>query len=219
MCGLHLERRRENDKRRKQLRLSHGLCEHCSSPLDNATKLCSKCVEKKANWSADFRDRQTEKSLCYRCSRPIEDPSNNRCDACIEKVKEKQKTRLAAGSCYQCDNPRLIDNKLYCIDCWLKEKSYQVFNTRKKYELLKTLWNDQKGLCAYTKVTLAPGSFYTHLEHKTPLSRGGKNEIENLQWTQRKINLLKDTQTHEEFLASIPELLDLLSRILPNTKN
>ena len=40
-----------------------------------------------------------------------------------------------------------------------------------------------------------------HLEHKTPLARGGGNGIENLCYSCERCNLIKGTMTAEEFIA------------------
>ena len=40
-----------------------------------------------------------------------------------------------------------------------------------------------------------------HLDHKTPLSRGGSNGVENLQWLCQSCNCRKWRYTNEEWLA------------------
>lgn len=42
-----------------------------------------------------------------------------------------------------------------------------------------------------------------HIDHKTPVSRGGDSSTENLQILCPKCNLKKSSKTHEEFLSSI----------------
>jgi hypothetical protein len=95
----------------------------------------------------------------------------------------------------------------------MKYKSYDHLGSRKHYKKLLGLWEKQNGLCSYTKVALIPG-INAHLDHKTPLSREGTNQTYNLHWIDKRINFLKDTQTHEEFVASVPEIIRMLEVIL-----
>lgn len=54
----------------------------------------------------------------------------------------------------------------------------------------------QNGECVYCKKCLSDGY---HIDHKTPLSRGGSNEDSNIQLLCSTCNLKKHTKTHEEF--------------------
>ena len=56
----------------------------------------------------------------------------------------------------------------------------------------------QDARCVYCGVLLS--SKY-HIDHKTPVSRGGGNELENLQITCPRCNTQKHAKTHEEYLA------------------
>lgn len=56
----------------------------------------------------------------------------------------------------------------------------------------------QHGRCAYCNVVL--DAF--HVDHKTPIARGGTNELSNLHFTCPRCNMRKGKMTHEEFLAS-----------------
>ena len=57
----------------------------------------------------------------------------------------------------------------------------------------------QDAKCAYCKTHLS-GPY--HIDHKTPVSRGGTNDISNLHITCPRCNMQKHNMTHEEFLAS-----------------
>lgn len=57
----------------------------------------------------------------------------------------------------------------------------------------------QDARCVYCGVLLS--SKY-HIDHKLPVSRGGGNELENLQITCPRCNTQKHAKTHEEYLAS-----------------
>ncbi len=57
---------------------------------------------------------------------------------------------------------------------------------------------EQDAKCAYCKQLLT----VYHIDHKMPVSRGGTNDIENLQLTCPRCNMRKGAMTHEEYLAS-----------------
>ena len=65
--------------------------------------------------------------------------------------------------------------------------------------VIEGMWCSQHGRCAYCGVRF--GETY-HIDHKLPVSRGGGNEISNLQLTCPKCNMVKGAMTHEEFLVS-----------------
>ena len=213
MCDLHRVMRREADKRRKSRRKTEGLCTRCGTENSlEGLNLCNGCSKQKSGWGIAHRQKRIDQGICYLCKEPVsEDSTSNRCASCGDKVKQRSKERTARGVCTKCENPKL-ENSAHCFHCWMKYRSYQFLGSRKFYKQLLILWVEQKGLCSYTKVPLVPGKS-THLDHKTPKSRGGSNDISNLHWVDRRINLLKDTQTHEEFINGIPGLIKLLERI------
>jgi 5-methylcytosine-specific restriction endonuclease McrA len=62
--------------------------------------------------------------------------------------------------------------------------------------LLRQLRNAQGDLCPYCGVELYGKG---HLDHKTPLARGGLHVIENLQWTCQRCNQSKSDKNDAEF--------------------
>ena len=65
------------------------------------------------------------------------------------------------------------------------------------------LFEQQEGFCYYCGELLY-SSFvdYFHLEHKTPVSRGGSSDISNIVLSCATCNYKKGTKTHEEYLQS-----------------
>lgn len=61
---------------------------------------------------------------------------------------------------------------------------------------LKRLMGEQDGRCAYCGTGIVDEY---HVEHKTPLSRGGDNSVDNIQLTCPTCNLRKHAKTDEEF--------------------
>lgn len=64
--------------------------------------------------------------------------------------------------------------------------------------IIKKLMALQDGRCAYCLADLTLGH---HLDHKQPLSRGGRHTDENVHLTCPLCNMRKHNKTHEEFLA------------------
>ena len=60
------------------------------------------------------------------------------------------------------------------------------------------MYRDQRGLCLYCNIALLQGY---HIDHKTPLSRGGTNWPDNLCLACPDCNRSKGASTVEEFLA------------------
>lgn len=71
-------------------------------------------------------------------------------------------------------------------------------------EELNALFEQQEGFCYYCKELLY-SSFdkQIHVEHMTPLCRGGTNSIDNIVLSCSKCNFSKHTKTAEEFLAQL----------------
>lgn len=63
------------------------------------------------------------------------------------------------------------------------------------------IWDRQKGICTYCPTDLRVSGY--HVDHMTPLSRGGSNWPSNLQCLCPPCNLRKWAKTHEEFLNEI----------------
>lgn len=63
---------------------------------------------------------------------------------------------------------------------------------------LEAMLERQEGRCFYCKDMLEK----KHLDHMTPLSRGGKHSMDNLCWTCPSCNLRKHRRTAEEFVSA-----------------
>ncbi len=68
-----------------------------------------------------------------------------------------------------------------------------------KKAVIKQMLLDQKCLCVYCGQDISDGY---HIDHKTPVSRGGTNAADNLHLTCARCNISKGSMTHEEFLVS-----------------
>ncbi len=85
----------------------------------------------------------------------------------------------------------------------LKRASWQRYKARQlkaegsfTADDIKDLYATQGGRCYYCSVEIENGY---HIEHMTPLSRGGKNDVSNICLACAPCNLSKHTKTAEEF--------------------
>jgi len=85
---------------------------------------------------------------------------------------------------------------------WLKHKALR---RRKKggsdcatKDELRALWLRQKGCCKLTGAPI-PAGITPHLDHIVPVSKGGTNASDNLQWVHPMANHAKGVHTVEEF--------------------
>ena len=120
--------------------------------------------------------------------------------------------RRAAGECMVCGQPKpsVRRGEHKCVDCWFSDIAKERTGTRKNRDLIKGLFVSQGGRCAYTNTTLVIGE-NASLDHKMPVSCGGDNSPSNLQWVTIRVNSMKSSLTHEEFVA--------LCRLIGTTPN
>lgn len=72
---------------------------------------------------------------------------------------------------------------------------------------LKKLLEMQGYRCALSGVRLEPRN--AEVDHKIPLSRGGTNDLGNLQWLDRNVNRAKGAMDNEEFIAMCKQIAKL----------
>lgn len=122
----------------------------------------------------------------------------------LECVLEKDKE-------YRLNNPaKIIESRRRfqkTDKCRMYQRVYQS-NRRVKVrslgkftkEDIKDLYASQGGRCYYCSVEIEEGY---HIEHMTPLSRGGRNDVSNVCLACAPCNLKKQTKTVEEFQNAV----------------
>lgn len=200
-----------------ELKKMNGLCSRCGVTLDSDGLECQKCANKQASYLRDKRKEREQNNLCIECGDIVVD--KNLCKKHLKirenkmlKIKEKREFRRNNGLCEQCGNPSLDRlphlNYKVCEVCYLKKVAKCNLNDITRWSELKELLELQKGLCPYTGEKLILG-INTTLDHKFPLSRGGSNSLDNLQWVYFgayggfDVNRMKGILTHEEYKSSI----------------
>ena len=90
-----------------------------------------------------------------------------------------------------------------CIDCQasalhVESKDIRKLYRRAQWKRARRLTFEAKGkLCVYCTQPA------THIDHRTPISRGGTNRLDNLQPACAPCNIQKFKKTHEEYLELI----------------
>lgn len=188
-----------NKQRREQ-----GLCPYCGKePLPNKTK-CASCTEKyvtyKRNYVSKLNDNQ-----CKTCGGERDDRFKT-CSSCRSRIKLWRENHIANGGCNRCGQEPLKGLNT-CLTCYLKTTSQTVFGTVNKHKELLELFEQQKGFCPYSSKQLTLG-VDTSLDHKIPKSKGGSDDLKNLQWTHRLVNEMKWNYEEQEFYEIILAIAD-----------
>jgi hypothetical protein len=79
--------------------------------------------------------------------------------------------------------------------------------------ILSRAWYNQRGRCAYTGKRLGRDA---QVDHKTPVSRGGLNDRDNLHWVTPAANFVKRAKTHDEFVALCVDIAHYIEDNTPN---
>lgn len=216
-CAAYLERRRAKEQRkRKEHWLTHERRVRVSTPEERMLRLAEKdrrrserlAVRARLQAAKDERrvtredaTRQRQESIalgmCRYCAkRPAE--GERRCSSCRKsdslKKTERNRTLRLAGLC-GCGRSPAIGT--LCEECWFKERA----RGRCDWRDLRSVLVAQNFRCAYSGKLLMKGPDAT-VDHKTPRSRGGTDEISNLHWVSRRVNQMKTDFTHEEFIKA-----------------
>jgi CRISPR/Cas system Type II protein with McrA/HNH and RuvC-like nuclease domain len=176
-----------NKRRRSRLKQERR-CVSCASklPLDETRLNCELCRKKQAGYFA--RRNRTEAN---------------------KQERERRRRRVEAGGCSYCTAKAVAG--CLCLKHWFWNKASVSVNNEVSREQLERLWEKQGGRCFYTGQKLIPGR-NASLDHKLPRSRGGSDDIRNLQWVLKAVNRAKTDLTHGEFVALCRAVVKRCSR-------
>jgi 5-methylcytosine-specific restriction endonuclease McrA len=157
----------------------------------------------KQKFYTDHRAR----GLCIECSNPAEE-GGSRCSQCLERrrVREVQRKQenAANGRCRECSEVAINGHQV-CLKCYMKIVSNRHLGTRTRWREILELFERQNGKCALSGLPLTLG-LNADLDHIVPRSRGGDNDLSNLQWVLEKVNEFKNNSLESEFFSFIEAL-------------
>jgi 5-methylcytosine-specific restriction endonuclease McrA len=189
----------EKDKRKKVNRRKNGLCSRCGENA-NGSSYCAICAKLNGVREKNRRLNNLAQGKC-KCGRPLLE-GKKWCANCKSRYDERIKNNKIKQICVNCKCE--LFSKNLCEKCYFKTYSNRHFKTYKLWEELREIWIKQNKKCPYTGYDLNAGCMT--LDHIVPLSKDGKNVLENLQWLYAPLNTMKLDLTEDEFF-------DLIKRI------
>lgn len=201
--------RNKRAKDRYAQRVSLGLCIYCGNkPAEKSSTACLDCRDIRRVKANNQRKKWRADGLCGMCGGETNNPT---CGNCRNKLKimnkRRELRRKALGLCFRCAKPTDPNvcssnvSHLMCFKCYMKQMAKMHLSSSDGWIHLVQLFNQQNGLCFYTKEKLILGD-NASIDHITPLSRGGaENDITNLQWVTWTVNNCKRNLTHDEWVT------------------
>lgn len=189
-------------------------CLHCGTQFevpasDGSRKYCSQdCY-----WEHDTAGPETEERACPHCGDSFEVKASKVTQYCSEGCSAEAKRDRIQKTCEQCGEefeiPPSMSYRKYCSEeCFaeslrLVEGDYQhlrdnvVARGEDVESHIPEYLDAQDGECVYCGTDITD-SF--HLDHKTPISRGGEHTLENTHLTCPDCNHQKHHRTHAEYV-------------------
>jgi len=109
-------------------------------------------------------------------------------------------------NCHKCKSRFAVNLSNCCEICTLKRTSTDNFGTVDYWQDLAKMLLSQEQKCPYSGISLKLGT-NTSLDHKIPKSKGGANDLANVQWVHVWINLMKAAKSEQLFLEELDEFI------------
>lgn len=193
-----------SQKRKINKRRAAGLCGRCGELSPNH-HTCEACKQKARELAAAYRQRKRDEGICIKCGTNPVEPPHVKCNKCLAYQKKLWHHKIAEGAsinkCARCRSDR-IEGHRYCEVCYLKHIAAKRLGAAARWQEIQSLFQQQDGKCSYSGLSIRLG-VDADLDHRVPVSKGGTNEIENLQWVHDMANTMKWHYTEDEFLNMV----------------
>jgi hypothetical protein len=203
LCNSCSNKRSGRKKEIRSRRLSDGLCVKCGKISVLGTVSCNSCSNKNSERKKEIRSRRLSDGLCVRCGKNYPENCKSSCDNCIKQKYEQsiilKEKRLEIDMCTQCGKKSACEGKKRCKLCIFKNICRKATGSTRNSKHLAKKIQDQNFTCPYTGIKLIVG-VNASLDHIVPKSKGGSNNVENLEWIDLNVNLLKGARTKDDFM-------------------
>lgn len=211
----------EKSRLKAEKRIADGVCIGCGNKVEIlGRRNCKACNQKRGEIN---RKKSVESGFCQRCHAKPAEKGKTVCQNCNERnirnsVVWRRKTtaeRKSLNLCAMCGKtPPLsvsVKNAVpqTCETCLLKDLSRGNLGSSKHWENLKQIFIKQNGKCVYTGIELILG-VNASVDHILPVSVHPelKNNLENIQWVERRINSMKNNLLPNEFISLIKQIAE-----------
>ncbi len=183
--------------------IQEGLCVTCKKCPPRPDRLsCQDCADGVNVRNKKIKSDKLAAGKCVVCGQDHAKRSAC-CDNCKEKQRiaklERARQLLEQGLCGYCGKFPNVKSIWACTNCCLKKTAFRLWNTSGCWRELQDLHDRQDGSCPYLREPIIVG-FDASIDHRIPRSKGGSDDISNLQWVHRSVNIMKWDLAHDEFL-------------------
>ena len=200
----HAQRSQQRFQKLKKL----GICTSCAKNKVYKNKLkCKECLNKDKVHISQVRLRRKQNNLCIVYGIKIDGTSTIHCEQHRIIAKNRSKyNRDKNHSLGLCRCGQDLYGGTKCFKCYFKDCCMRATGHNKLWLQLYDKLVKQKFRCIYTNRKLIPVQNMS-VDHITPTTKGGLNNINNLQWIDTQINTMKNNRTHVEFIEEIESIL------------
>ena len=206
-------------KRREKFRGS-GLCIECGGINDRSALSCKICTDKRVKKNKNRVKNNREMGLCRCGGRPVEGAKT--CISCRESANKDNKIRrdafISKGLCSRCGKTPYLatlsngcDSNKLCDVCYLKDIARRHTSDQSKWIELKEKLLNQNYRCTQSGKILELGgnASVDHIKPKSQFPELAK-DVNNLEWIDYDVNMMKDGRTPEQFLSIINKIIEHL---------
>lgn len=179
----------------------------CDSCRKITSKICSLCKEEKELSNFGKHTKGYYRSVCNPC-RGIQAKEYSKSGKQKKSRDKRNIKRVRDDTCCLCINQKTAFSR-YCLFHWVQRLVKKNMNEKNNDELVQNLldkFNLNEGTCFYSGVKILPG-LTASIDHRIPKSKGGTNDITNLEWVHMGINTLKGNFTEKEFISKCAPIL------------